>query len=164
MPSVLELLGAGYTYDQISSTINQAEGDIKSAISDAETDITSYLDPYVQTGIGAIDKYNALLDDRPDFTLDIPSWEGYAPGDLSLPEWSGYDPGTLRFDQTLDLPSWEQYDPGALDMPSWSQYDPGAWDSTISLAELEQTPGYQFRLQQGIQGLERSAAAGPRSR
>ena len=60
------------------------------------------------------------------------------------------DPGN---GQTYNLPSTD-----VNKLPSWAQPYKGTY-TLPTLADLQNTPGYQFQLQQGLQGVDRGAAA-----
>lgn len=81
-------------------------------------------------------------------------------GTADEPAWmkqSGYNPDTLKYEASTDWDSWGK---NSAPYQSANQYqlDPSLTKS-FSLQDFQADPGYQFRMQQGQDALERSAAA-----
>lgn len=70
------------------------------------------------------------------------------------------DIGNQQFAQTrADMEPWRQSGIGALAQINSGTADGGEFNRNFTAADFQADPGYQFRMDQGAQGLQRSAAA-----
>ena len=115
------------------------------------------------TGLNIYDYYKGR-DTASDAAKNLS--KGYTSAGGALTDWLGpyADRGNFASDAYMGLAGQyptRDFSTDALDLPSYSDYDPGEFDASKLRDEqyLRETPGYQFRLEEGTKARENAAAA-----
>jgi len=120
-----------------------------------------YVSPYAQSGElanTALQQGMGLIPDA-NGNLSNPLTENFNAQDYqNSVGYTPLTPNTLSREQYSQMPGVPALVDNTLTAEQYKQ-DPGYTPMVKSLEELQATPGYQFQLEQGLQGIDRTAAA-----